>query len=185
MSTRLFLSCMIMPMKIIRLTPKDYDQFYSLRLASLEDCPEEFATDAEAWKNAVRETINKLLIHSEERQDAPILGAWKNDELVGLVGVNRDLRLSVMHKSSLWGLYVLPEHRKQGLGCALLDEVIKVARGTSDLRLIRAVVTITSEDAISLPKKYGFKVFGQEPEAKRLNTLYYDQIYLWLPLLER
>ena len=169
-------------MKINRLTPKDYEHFYSLRLASLEGCPEEFATDAEGWKNAPRETINKLLIHSQERQDAPILGAWKNDELVGLVGVNRDLRPSVMHKSSLWGLYVLPERRKLGLGSALLDEVIKIAHETSDLRLIRAVVTITSKDAISLLKKYGFKVFGQEPEAKRLNDEYYDQIYLWLPL---
>lgn len=172
-------------MKINRLTPKDYEHFYLLRLASLEECPEEFATDAEAWKNAPRETINKLLINSEERQDTPILGAWKNNELVGLVGVNRDLRPSVMHKATLWGLYVLPRYRKQGAGGALLDEVIKVAHETSDLRLIRAVVTITSKDAISLLKKHDFKVFGQEPEAKRLNDEYYDQIYLWLSLLER
>jgi hypothetical protein len=54
-------------MKITRLTPNDYEYFYSLRLASLEECPEEFATDADAWKNAPRETINKLLVNSEDR----------------------------------------------------------------------------------------------------------------------
>lgn len=171
-------------MKITRLTPKDYEHFYSLRLASLEECPEEFATDAEAWKNAARETINKLLVSSEEKQDAPIFGAWNNGELVGLVGLNHDLRPSVMHKSTLWGLYVTPGQRKQGLGSALLTEVIKTAQEISDLRLIRAVVTITSKDALSLLEKHGFKVFGQEPEAKRLNEEYYDQVYLWLPLFE-
>ena len=169
-------------MKIIRLTPKDYEPFYALRLASLEECPEEFATDADAWKNAPRETISKLLINSETRPDAPIFGAWKNEEMVGLIGVNRDLRPSVMHKFTLWGLYVLPELRKQGVGRALLDEVIKVAHETSDLRLVRAVVTITSQAAISLLEKQGFKVFGREPEGKRLNEKYYDQVYLWLPL---
>jgi len=169
-------------MKITRLTPKDYEPFYSLRLASLEECPEEFATDAESWKNAPRETINKLLIHSEERRDAPIFGAWKNDELVGLVGVNHDLRPSIMHKSTLWGLYVATDQRKQGFGSALLNEVIKVARETSGLRLIRAVVTVTSTDALSLLEKHGFTIYGREPEAKKLNDTYYDQVYLWLPL---
>lgn len=172
-------------MKITRLTPKDYEQFYSLRLASLEECPEEFATDAESWKNATRETINKLLIHSEERQDTPILGAWKNDELVGLIGVNRDMRPSVMHKSTLWGFYVAPDHRKQGIGSTLLKEVVKVARATPDLRLIRAVVTVTSTAALSLLEKHGFKVYGREPEAKKLNDTYYDQVYLWLRLFEQ
>jgi ribosomal protein S18 acetylase RimI-like enzyme len=172
-------------MKITRLTPNDYEHFYSLRLASLEECPEEFATDAEAWKNAPRETINKLLVNSEERQDTPIFGAWKNDDLVGLVGVNRDLRPSVMHKSTLWGLYIKPDQRKQGCGGALLNEVIMAAQKIPDLRLIRAVVTVTSKDALSLLEKHGFKVFGQEPEAKRLNDKYYDQVYLWLPLREQ
>jgi len=169
-------------MKITRLTPNDYEHFYSLRLASLEECPEEFVTDAEAWKNAPRETINKLLVNSKEKSDTPIFGAWNQDELIGLIGVNRDMRPSVMHKSTLWGLYVMPGQRKQGLGSALLNEVVKTAQEISDLRLIRAVVTITSKDALSLLKKHGFKVFGQEPEAKRLNEEYYDQVYLWLPL---
>jgi len=169
-------------MQISRLTPKEYDQFYALRLESLETCPEEFATDAEAWKNASRETINKLLIISDERTDAPIFGAWEGEMLVGLVGVNHDLRPSVRHKSTLWGLYVTPAHRRQGIGYGLLNEVVKVLKEEPDLRLIRAVVTITSEDALALLKKQGFKVYGQEPEAKQLNGKLYDQVYLWLPL---
>jgi hypothetical protein len=57
-----------------------------------------------------------------------------------------------------------------------------VLKEEPDLRLIRAVVTVTSKDAITLLKKQGFKVYGQEPEAKRLDDNYYDQVYLWLPL---
>jgi len=169
-------------MKISRLTPKEYDQFYALRLESLENCPEEFATDAEAWKNASRETINKLLITSEERKDAPILGAWEGEKLVGLAGVNRDLRPTVRHKSTLWGMYVSPAHRKQGIGYELLSKIIEVLKEESDLRMIRAVVTITSADALALLNKMGFKVYGQEPEAKQWEGKFYDQVFLWLPL---
>jgi len=145
-------------MKISRLTQKDYNQFYALRLESLETCPEEFATDADAWKNASRETINKLLVNSEERQDALILGAREGENLVGLVGINRNLRPTVSHKSTLWGLYVTSAHRRQGIGGALLDEVVKALKDENELRLIRAVVTVTSRDAISLLGKMGFKI---------------------------
>lgn len=169
-------------MKILRLTSEDYEQFYSLRLESLKACPEEFATDAEAWMNASRETINKLLVISEERKDAPIFGAWEDDNLVGLVGIKRDLRPSVRHKSTLWGLYVRPAHRKQGIGRSLLMEVVTVLKEEPDLRLIRAVVTITSKDALALLKKEGFKIYGREPDAKQLDNKFYDQVYLWLPL---
>ncbi|MDX1377999.1 MAG: N-acetyltransferase [Anaerolineales bacterium] len=169
-------------MKIFRLTPNDFEQFYALRLESLEKCPEEFATDAEAWKNASRETINNLLFASEERQDAPIFGAWKDDALIGMIGANRNLRPTVRHKSTLWGLYVTSAYRRQGVGGALLEEVVKVMKGEPELRLIRAVVTVTSRDAISLLEKKGFQVYGQEPEAKRLEDTYYDQVYMWLPL---
>jgi ribosomal protein S18 acetylase RimI-like enzyme len=169
-------------MKISRLTPQDYDQFYEIRLDSLEACPEEFATDADVWKNASHETINKLLVISEARGDAPIFGAWEEDDLVGLIGVNRDLRPSVRHKSSLWGLYVRPAYRKQGIGHALVEEVVKTLKVEPEIRLIRAVVTVTSEEALALLKKQGFKVYGQEPEAKQLNDKYFDQVYLWLPL---
>jgi len=100
----------------------------------LETCPEEFATDAEAWKNASRETINKLLVNSEERKDTPILGAWVDEKLAGLIGVNRDLRPSVRHKSTLWGMYVTPAHRRQGIGHSLLNEVVQVLKEEPDLR---------------------------------------------------
>jgi len=170
-------------MKISRLTPNDYDHFYALRLESLEACPEEFATDAEAWKNASRETIDNLLVASEERQDAPILGAWEDDTLIGMIGANRNLRPTVRHKSTLWGMYVKSASRRRGVGNALLEEVVRVLKDEPELRLIRAVVTVTSRDAISILEKKGFKVYGQDPEAKRLDDTYFDQVYMWLPLM--
>lgn len=164
--------------QIHRLTQTDYEPFHEFRLRALTDCPEEFATDADAWRNAPRETINKLLINSETREDTPIFGARNDDRLVGMIGVNRDLRPTVKHKSTLWGFYVMPEHRKHGVGTALLNEMIAVARLTPDLCLLRAVVTITSTDALSLMEKTGFQRYGQEPDAKFLDGKFYDQVFL-------
>ena len=170
-------------MEVRRLTPADYDSFYGLRLAGLEEFPITFATDAQAWRSASKETIERLLVNSYEREDTPILGAWEEGELVGMVGLNRDLRPSVAHKSTLWGFYVAANYRQQGVGLNLLNELFSLARTISGLRQMRAVVNVENEAALKLLMKVGFEQFGREPDAKKVNGILYDQIYLWYRLM--
>jgi ribosomal protein S18 acetylase RimI-like enzyme len=63
-----------------------------------------------------------------------------------------------------------------------MDAVVNLLKEDPELRLIRAVVTVTSEAALSLLEKQGFQVYGQEPKAKRLDDKFFDQVYVWLPL---
>ncbi len=61
----------------------------------------------------------KHLQRSEEATESPILGAWTEENLVGLLGMNREERPSVRHKAGLWGFFVMPDHQNQGIGRAL------------------------------------------------------------------
>ena len=170
-------------MEIRRLGPTDYDGFYALRLAGLEEYPFAFATNAQAWRAASRETIERLLTTSHERGDMPILGAWVDGHLVGKVGLNRDLRPTVAHKGTLWGFYVSNGYRQQGIGTKLLTEMLSLAQATPDLRQIRAVVNVKSDTAVRLLTKAGFEQYGREPDAKKLDGALYDQIYFWYRLV--
>jgi len=165
--------------EVRRLIPADFDQYYALRLAGLVECPAAFTTDADAWRSASKETIERHLLTSES-SDAPILGAWKEDgELVGILGLNREQRRSVSHKAGLWGFYVSAPCRQQGIGRALLIEVISLAGNLPDLRQLRAVVPTSSQQALSLVEKIGFLRFGLERDARQVNGSFHDQVYLW------
>ena len=172
-------------MEIRRLIPADYDGYYAVRLAGLEECPAAFATDAAAWKTAPRDAIERLLKLSQERKDMAIMGAWIDDQVVGTIAMKRDLRPSVMHKTSLLGFYVYPSYRRQGIGQALLTEFIALAQDIPDLLQIRTIANLSCTEALSLFKKVGFERFGLEPKAKKVDNTFYDQIYLWYSLFDK
>jgi len=173
-------------LEVRRLIPTDFDQYYALRLAGLEECPAAFTTDADAWRSASKETIERHLLTSENESDAPILGAWKEDgELVGILGLNREQRRAVSHKAGLWGFYVSPPCRQQGIGRTLLTEVIALAGNVPDLRQLRAVVPTSSRQALSLVEKIGFQRFGLERDARQVNGSFHDQVYFWYLLRDK
>jgi ribosomal protein S18 acetylase RimI-like enzyme len=165
------------------LTTTDYDAYYSLRLQSLQECPQMYATDANDWQTAPRPVIERHLQASEANQ-SPILGTWHSHELVALVGLKPESRPTVAHKASLWGLYVAPPHRRQGIGSRLLAFTITVAKEIEPLRQLRAVVNASSEEAIGLFVSSGFKQFGMEPRAKLVEGTFHDQVYFWYALDE-
>lgn len=170
-------------MQIQHLTTVDYEPYFSLRLQSLRECPHMYATNAGDWQNAPRHVIEHHL-HASEINQAPILGVWQDNELVALIGLKPESRPTVAHKATLWGLYVARPHRRQGIGKKLLARAIAVAREIEPLRQLRAVVNATSQEATSLFESSGFKRFGIEPRAKRIDGTYHDQVYYWYPLDE-
>ncbi|HVE93075.1 MAG TPA: N-acetyltransferase [Actinomycetota bacterium] len=165
--------------EVRRLVPSDFDQYYETRLAALVESPAAYATDAEAWRTASRSTIERHLQRSADEPGSPILGAWEQDDLIGLVGISREQRPSVAHKAGLWGWHVRPEFRHQGVGRSLVTAAISAARTAEGLRQLRAVVPASGAAALSLLESEGFKRFGLEPDARRMDTGFVDQVYLW------
>ena len=171
-------------MEITILTPADYDAYFALRLAGLEEFPLAFTTDADAWRGADRAVIERLLARSAAEPGAPIFGAWSAGALIGLLAMRQEERPTVRHKATLIGFYVAPTHRDQGVGRALLSALLAHGRHVSGLQQLRAVVNSSCTAALALLPAVGFRQFGVEERAKLLADEYTDQIYFWYLLAE-
>ncbi|MEM7119391.1 MAG: GNAT family N-acetyltransferase [Chloroflexota bacterium] len=161
--------------------PDDFDDYFSFRLLSLQQAPHMFASDAQSWQAASPQALEQHLLNSQSRK-APILGVWQDDKVIALTGLNRSFQPTVAHKATLWGLFVSAAHRRQGVATQLLAFAMKTAQELGSVRQLRAVVNATSQEAIGLFEKVGFKRFGLEPRAKLVDGTFHDQIYFWCPL---
>ena len=95
-----------------------------------------------------------------------VIGAFDPD-LVGAVGILRDRHLKAAHKAHVWGMYVMPSHRRRGIATQLLDAAIVHARTLSGVEWIVLSVTDAAPAARRLYERAGFTVWGREEDALR------------------
>src|SRR5688572_27681780 len=109
------------------LTSDDAADFQAIRLRSLKEHPEAFASAYEDEKDMpLEQTVKHFEQPATERF---ILGAFMGNELVGLVGGYRDSLRKCRHRAHIGPMYVAPEARRQGAGRMLVNEAIKRLRG--------------------------------------------------------
>ncbi len=95
-------------MHIRALAPSDAAAFQALRLRGLRECPEAFASSYEEEVDTPLVEIEKRL---QPKNDSAVFGAFKDSELLALVGLQREGMAKLAHKSFIWGVYVAPEAR--------------------------------------------------------------------------
>jgi ribosomal protein S18 acetylase RimI-like enzyme len=147
---------------MIRLLRDNDAQVYTkLRREALLDSPLAFASspadDFFSDPEAVREQLRR-------DPEFVIIGAFEND-LIGAVGVYRDRHLKSSHKAHLWGMYVVPSHRRQGIATELLDAAVRHARTLPGVSWVHLSVTSAAPGAQRLYERAGFRVWGAEPDA--------------------
>lgn len=158
----------------------DADMYGPVRLRALKEEPESFGESYEEGCERTIESIAEML--DRDCNDSFVLGAFVNDELAGTVGCVRRDRLKIRHQAQIWGMYVAPEHRGKGIGKALLKAAIARAAAIDGLEQICLSVVTTNEAARSAYLKLGFKTFGLEPRALKVDGKYLDEEHMILML---
>ncbi|MBN2909785.1 GNAT family N-acetyltransferase [Polycladomyces sp. WAk] len=164
-------------MEIRLLTPSDAPLFQTVRLQALKEQPDAFAATYEETAAQSVEHVAKRLSPTPE---SFVIGAFQDKQLVGNVGFKREKGKKLRHKAVIWGMYVVPEVRRHGVGKALLKEIIARAREMEGLEQLMLTVNAENEPARRLYRSMGFCVFATEPRAMKEGNRYVDEDHMIL-----
>jgi RimJ/RimL family protein N-acetyltransferase len=168
-------------MEIRQLTEADVASYWPLRLRALREEPEAFGGSYEVQRDLPLEVPAARLRAAEEAPDSAIFGASdEGGRLVGMIGLQREQGVKNRHKAMIWGVYVTPEARGQGLGSALLQTALDFGRQIPGLEQVLLAVAAHNTAARALYLAAGFETWGLEPLALKLGDRYVDEEHMIL-----
>ena len=156
------------PPTIRLLLADDVDDFRAIRLMALRDAPDAFgSTYADEAARPASRFAERLCASS-------IFGAYLDGTIVAMVGFARHAGPKERHKGFIWGMFVAPQARGQGVAGPLLEAVLDHASSHVELVTLRVVTTNTA--AIALYTRHGFECCGVEPRSLKSHSGYADEM---------
>jgi ribosomal protein S18 acetylase RimI-like enzyme len=162
------------PFNVRRLKTPDVEDYRAIRLTALQSEPEAFGSVYEAEQGRPMAEFAERLVTSI------VFAAYHGEDIVAMVGLKQETGPKDRHKGFIWGMYVRPDARKQGIGTALMNAVLDCAREI--VEQLTLTVVQGNDAALLLYKKFGFQVYGIEPRALKSAKGYTDELLLALIL---
>lgn len=171
-------------MHIRTLTADDAAEYRDLRLQARSTSPEAFATTYDGY---VARPLTQVASQLHPDDHHFTLGAFTGDgsgKLAGTVTFVRERSVKVRHIANVVAMYVSPDARRQGVGRALLIDLIKRSRQLDGLEQLRLCVVKDNAAAVALYQAVGFRIFGIEPNALKTAERSWDEVHMILPLTD-
>src|SRR6185436_4096408 len=111
-----------------------------------------------------------------------VLGAFRDGELAGVVGLHFEPREKARHKATLVGMYVPARFRRHGVGLELVRAALAEAKARPGVRLVQLMVTHGNRAAQGLYEQCGFVQYGLEPLAVRVGNEFVSKVHMWCDL---
>lgn len=169
--------------KILEIRPLDSPDaaaFRQIRLQAISDSPSAvWPTYEEEARRTVKEIEARILMTDTQ----VVFGAFIDSVLVGIAGLRREPLDQVRHKAVLWGVFVSPDLRREGLARKLFARIQSFACGEGVLQ-IHLCVNAENARARNLYRSLGFESFGVEPRAMRVGDKFFDEEHMVLRLDE-
>ncbi|WP_075981326.1 GNAT family N-acetyltransferase [Bacillus massilinigeriensis] len=157
-------------MEIRILGSKDAVAFKEVRLEALKAHPEAFSSSFEEEKDgSIEKFADKL-----NSENAFTFGAFIEGRLVGVVALLLEKKNKIKHRANIGAMYVNPEVRESGVGKALMLAAIDQANEIEGIEQLALHVTSNNTPAKKLYKSLGFKTYGVEHSALKVEETYFD-----------
>jgi ribosomal protein S18 acetylase RimI-like enzyme len=169
--------------KILEIRPLDEPDaaaFRQIRLQAISDSP---SAVWPTYEEEARRTVKEIEARIVMTHTQVVFGAFIDTALVGIAGLRREPLDQVRHKAVLWGVFVSPDWRREGLARKLFGRVQSFAREEGVLQ-IHLCVNAENLRARNLYRSLGFKSFGAEPRAMRVGDKFFDEEHMVLRLDE-
>ena len=143
---------------IVPITRKNALLVKDVRLRALQDSPNVFSS---SYARESRLTDGRWIARAEQ---------LSGERAVGFLAVDRDIACGMAvgrldqddeGRADLEAMWVAPEHRRRGLGRALVDSVLIMWARMRGVRAVRLMVRCNNEPAIELYQSLGFALTGQ------------------------
>jgi ribosomal protein S18 acetylase RimI-like enzyme len=157
------------------------DQYRKLRLEALKNHPEAFASSFEEEKDIPVELYQSRF----SSEDSYHFGAFENAKLVGVVTIIKEMKLKLKHRANIFAMYVTPANQGYGIGRSLMVEAINQVKEWEGIEQVYLSVVTSNISAKNLYASLGFKTFGIEKRALKINRAYFDEEHMVLFLDKR
>jgi ribosomal protein S18 acetylase RimI-like enzyme len=142
---------------IRRLAVGEFDLYRQIRLASLKEAPDAFASTYESALHRSNESWREQSDNSAQGSDKAAFVVLSDDSPVGLGALYRSpVRPESGEIIQVW---VSPGHRGKNVGGQLLDEILKWAK-ENNFQTVEANVIQGNDRALGFYQKNGFSIIG-------------------------
>ncbi|QNP49188.1 GNAT family N-acetyltransferase [Diaphorobacter aerolatus] len=169
------------PVRIALLQSADAPAYKVLRDASLLRTPEAFSTD---YATAVTRPPAIYSARFSRPGDGPFyLGAFtEQGRLVGSIGFDREEARFKRHIGHINAVMIDVNFEHQGIARQLLEACIAHAEQIAGLEILQLGVTASSERAVRLYQRAGFRSYGRLPRAVVIDGIGHDHLLMLRPL---
>ena len=122
--------------------------------------------------------INAASAAAREAPGAPL----GEPDSVAAAGIMRARSSKFAHRASIWGVFVEPAYRGNGLGRAVVTAAIDLARSWPGVDFVDLGASKRAPEAQCLYESLSFRAWGREPEATEHEGRRYDEIHMTLRL---
>lgn len=157
------------------LTAADAPAYRALRLSALADTPAAFGASHD---DEAAQSLDGFAARITPPPPSRVYGAFSENALIGMAGFLAYGGEKKRRIGLLWGVYVAPAGRGSGIAASLVGAVIAHAR--EHVLVLHADVGVDNQPARRLYERLGFRSYGIQPKALRIDGVFHDEAMLAL-----
>lgn len=161
-----------------KLELQEIEQYHKIRLECLDQFPKNFGGLYIEEKTSKNFKFDKI-IGQEDSTDF-LVGAFKDNNLIGICGFIQEKREKTKHVGEISGMYVQQKYNGQSIGSGLLKFTIDSAFENPVLEKIILAVADKNKNAHNLYLKHNFKIYGRLEKYFKYQEEYETQVFMVL-----